>query len=771
MKNDQVSRLRVIVQGTIQGVGFRPFIYKLATRFALHGYVKNSPQGVLIEVEGHHKVLENFLLGIEPEKPPRASIQSLESIFLDPVGYADFSILPSEEGGEKTVPAMPDIATCPDCLQEMQDPANRRFRYAFTNCTNCGPRFSIMESLPYDRPNTSMKQFTMCALCRSEYENPLDRRFHAQPNACPECGPHLELLDRSGSLLASHDEALRVTAEHLRKGAIVALKGLGGFQILTDAGNNASILRLRQRKHREEKPFALMFPSLESVRLFCEVSPLEERLLQSPESPIVILKRKHTEHLVSDMVAPGNPWLGAMLPYTPLHHLLMADLQFPVVATSGNLSEETLCTDENEALVRLHGIADVFLIHNRPITRHMDDSIARIVMGREMILRRARGYAPLPVYLPLQLPPLLAVGGHMKNTIAVSAGNKIFISQHVGDLGTTQSFQTFTKTIDGFVKLYDQPSASQVAILCDAHPDYASSRYANNQKSAYPVQHHYAHILSCMADNGLFENGKPASALGVAWDGAGYGSDSTLWGGEFLRIMDSGFQRVAHLRPFQLPGGETAIKEPRRSALGLLYEAFGDEAFAMSDLAPIKSFSQKELDILRSSLKKNINSPVTSSIGRLFDAVAGILGLNLQSGFEGQAAMKLEFALLDFPSDQLYNFKLNDSNGLVIIDWEPLLKDLLEDLRALVPAGTISAKFHNTLSAVIVSVAKRINIKKVVLSGGCFQNKYLTEQTVRLLANSAGQFQPYWHQRIPPNDGGISLGQAVSALLMQTNRD
>jgi hydrogenase maturation protein HypF len=768
MNNGRQLRLRVIVQGAVQGVGFRPFIYKLAARFALHGCVKNSPQGVFIEVEGHKDSLENFLVCIEPEKPPRASIHSLEPSFLDPIGYTNFSIIASDKSGEKSAPAMPDIATCSDCLREIQDPANRRYRYPFTNCTNCGPRFTIMGSLPYDRPNTSMKHFKMCLRCLSEYEDPLDRRFHAQPNACPECGPHLELWDREGALSASHDEALLKTADSLKEGAIIAVKGLGGFHIMTSATNDTSINLLRQRKHHE-KPFALMFPDLWSVSLHCEISPVEKRLLESPEAPIVILKYKNSSQLVSNAVAPGNPYLGVMMPYTPLHHLLMAELKIPVVATSGNLAEETLCTDEKEALERLGGIADRFLIHNRPILRHMDDSIARIIMGRELILRRARGYAPLPVYLQHPLPPLLAVGGQMKNTVAVSAGNKVFLSQHIGDLGSTQSFHTFTKTIESFARLYDQPPAGQIAILCDAHPDYVSTRFANEMgPRCFPVQHHYAHVLSCMAENDLLENGRPTPVLGVAWDGSGYGDDSTLWGGEFLRIADSGFQRVAHLRPFHLPGGELAIKEPRRSALGLLYEAFGESAFTMNELAPIKSFSPIELDVLKTSLKNKINSPATSSIGRLFDAVAGILGLIQQSSFEGQAAMSLEFALLDFPSDQLYNFKLTETNGPIIIDWEPLLKDLLADVRASVPAGTISAKFHNTLSSIIVAVAERAGINKVVLSGGCFQNKYLTEQTIHKLAI---QFQPYWHQRIPPNDGGIALGQAVSAFILKKNRD
>ena len=782
MNDNQLIRLRVTIRGSVQGVGFRPFIFRLATGLGLKGWVKNSLQGVFIEAEGFHGILESFLLRIEPEKPPRAFIQSLESLFLDPRGYQSFEILPSDKAGAKTTLILPDIATCADCLKEVMDPGNRRYRYPFTNCTNCGPRFSIIESLPYDRLNTTMKEFALCSRCQAEYNDPLDRRFHAQPNACPECGPQLELWDRKGTVLASGDNALRKTAEVIRQGAVIAVKGLGGFHLMVDASNPAAVLTLRRRKHRETKALALMFPSLDSVKTLCAVTALEERLLVSPESPIVLLlKRIGVEGQITG-IAPRNPYLGALLPYTALHHLLLKELGFPVVATSGNLAEETLCTEEKEAIARLSDIADFFLVHNRPIARHMDDSIARVIMGREMLLRRARGYAPLPIHAQNFLPPLLAVGGHMKNTIAISAGNQVFLSQHIGNLETTQAFHVFTQTIESFTRLYDQPCIEDLStgtademkkplIMCDAHPDYASTRFAGEQRN--PVQHHYAHILSCMAENDLICSlrERQLPVLGVAWDGMGYGDDATLWGGEFLRIDANGFRRVAHLRGFRLPGGEKAIKEPRRSALGLLYEVFADDLFSIKELAPLLAFSQNELEILQTALKRNINSPLTSSAGRLFDAVASIAGLCQQSEFEGQAAMELEFSLMGFTTALAYSFELVDREGIVVVDWAPMLREMLVDQQS--SAGEISAKFHNTLTAMIVAVAERIGEEKVVLSGGCFQNKYLTEQAVNTLAKtqtgrSSGQyFRPYWHQRVPPNDGGIALGQAVASSFLK----
>jgi hydrogenase maturation protein HypF len=844
--NSQRTRLKLTVRGAVQGVGFRPFVFRLATELGLAGWVNNSPQGVFIEVEGPRAELEKFLLRLEIEKSPRSFIQSLEASWLDPVGYKAFEIRPSETGGNKTALVLPDIATCPDCLREIFDPTNRRHLYPFTNCTHCGPRFSIIESLPYDRANTSMKAFTMCPLCQAEYDDPRDRRFHAQPNACPVCGPRLEFWQsRTGfqpvsdsknngdrrDACPTNNDALLAAAKAIREGKIVAVKGLGGFHLMVDARNDKAVQLLRERKHREEKPFALMFPSLESVKAECEVSPLEERLLCSPEAPIVLLRRRRQSQIsnlksqIAEGAAPGNPYLGAMLPYTPLHHLLMAELRFPVVATSGNLNDEPICTDEREALERLGGIADVFLVHNRPIVRHVDDSIVRVMLDRELVLRRARGYAPLPITLnpqpsTLNPQPILAVGAHLKNAVALSVGNRVFISQHIGDLETEQAYSAFHRVIADFKNLYE---VRPQIIAADLHPDYLSTKFALEKvpssgfsRSGPPeggtpsdkprhagsdqpslgsfgaagtgapqiiqVQHHIAHVLSCMAEN---EVAPPA--LGVSWDGTGYGTDGTIWGGEFFLVTNESIERIAHLRPFRLPGGDQAVKEPRRTAIGLLYEMSGESIFSGQKVrregapnstrgacAPLAAFSPAELATLKTMLVKKLNSPVTTSMGRLFDAVASLINLRQQIRFEGQAAMELEFVIdganigeayplpIENAVDQTKDLSRITHHASRILDWSPMVREILTDVERNIPIGIISAKFHNALAEGIVAVARHAGQNRVVLSGGCFQNRYLTERVVRRL--QAEGFRPYWHQRVPPNDGGIALGQVVAAL-------
>ena len=759
-----LERARAVVRGAVQGVGFRPFVYRLAKELNLAGWVLNSTQGVFIEVEGAGAALREFLVRLEREKPPRGIIQSLEFSFLDAVGYKDFTIRISEETGAKTVLILPDIATCPHCLMEIFQPSNRRHRYPFTNCTNCGPRFTLIEELPYDRPNTSMKEFAMCALCEREYHDPADRRFHAQPNACPSCGPHLEMWDSGGNVLALHDEALHLAAEEVRGGKIVALKGLGGFQLIADARNESAVKRLRKRKHRSEKPFALMYPSLEMVREHCHVSELEERLLLSPEAPIVLVQRWSPP--LAPSIAPGNPYLGVMLPSTPLHHLFLRELGFPVIATSGNLSDEPICTDEQEALARLNGIADYFLVHNRPIVRPVDDSIARVVRGRETVLRRARGYAPLPVHLKMPLPCVLAVGAHLKNTVALSVGDKgvadpgvgynVFLSQHIGDLETSEAHAAFRAIAADLPRLYE---ATPEVVACDLHPDYLSTQYAAQLAAQldvplHPVQHHWAHVLSCMAENEV-----EFPALGVAWDGTGYGPDGTIWGGEFLLAGEKSFERVAHFRHFQLPGGEAAIKQPSRTALGVLFEMGGAAALDQKDLAPVRDFSEGDLALVRQMLVKGLQAPVTSSAGRLFDAVASIAGLRQQMSFEGQAAMELEFAIQPCIGEA-YSFEIKSTSPSVI-DWRPMIEQIVEDVRCGLAAGVISAKFHNALVEIIVAVARHVGQTRVVLTGGCFQNRYLTERSVQRLLEAG--FRPYWHQRVPTNDGGIALGQIVDA--------
>jgi hydrogenase maturation protein HypF len=768
---DRVTqRLRVRIRGAVQGVGFRPFVYRLATELGLRGWVINSSAGVVIEVDGEPGPLGQFLLRVGRDCPPRAIVQGLESAFLEPGGFSGFEIRESA-GGEKTALVLPDIATCPDCLAELLDPANRRYRYPFANCTNCGPRFSIIEGLPYDRPRTTMAGFPMCDACRREYGDPLDRRFHAQPNACPACGPRLEFWDADGRTLAAADEALRAAEARITDGAIVAVKGLGGFHLVVDARNDAAVGRLRQVKVREEKPFALMFPTLASVVRSCEVGDREARLLASPEAPIVLLRRRADEGTspIAASVAPGNPYLGVMLPYTPLHHILLADLGFPIVATSGNRSDEPICTDEREAIERLRGLADVFLVNNRPIARHVDDSIVRVVAGRELVLRRARGYAPLPVSLRSGGPPVLGVGAHLKNCVALSVGANVFVSQHIGDLETVEAFGAFERVIAAFERLYEAPP---VIVARDAHPDYLSSAYAIRRGAATrTVQHHLAHVLSCMAENEV-----QPPALGVSWDGTGYGLDGAIWGGEFITVTPSSAVRVATFRPFPLPGGDRAVREPRRTALALLGEVFGDAAWAMADVATLSAFSEPERRIVRAMIERGVNTRRTSSVGRLFDAVASISGLRQHVRFEGQAAMELEFALEGTRTDDRYPLDVAATGrdaagtgpavaGLIdgtrwIIDVAPLVGALVDDARANVPVALMSARFHNALVDAAVEIARRSMLERVVLSGGCFQNRYLLERTIARLR--AEGFRPVWHQRVPPNDGGIALGQVAA---------
>ncbi len=786
------KRLRIEIHGAVQGVGFRPYVYRLATELALAGWVINDTRGVFIEVEGDETALARFLERLPNEKPPRAIIHSIDSEWLDAIGYSQFAIRHSDEAGAKTVLVLPDIATCDDCLREVFDARDRRARYPFTNCTNCGPRFSIIEALPYDRPNTTMRHFTMCPDCQREYDDPRNRRFHAQPNACPVCGPKLKVT--SSKLKVENLEPIAHTARLLAQGYIVAVKGLGGFLLMVDARNAATLARLRERKPRRDKPFALMARDLAQARTLVEMDAQAEALLTSPEAPIVLLRRK-PDAPVAENVAPGNPYLGVMLPYTPLHHLLLHEIDFPVVATSGNLSDEPICTDENEALERLGHIADFFLIHNRPIARHVDDSVMTIMLGEPRFMRRARGYAPLPILLARDIPTILAVGAHLKNTIALSVRNQVFISQHIGDLETPEAMNAFERVIADFLKLYE---ATPVAIAHDLHPDYLSTRWAIEQgrlgewesgrdpfpalplspsPTLFAVQHHHAHLAACLAEN------HAARALGVTWDGTGYGTDGTIWGGEFLLGDAKDFARVAHLRPFRLPGGEAAVKEPRRVALALLWELYGDAVLERDDLAPIRAFTRAERRTLAQMLARGINAPVTTSAGRLFDGVAALIGLHQRVSFEGQAAMALEYAadaavaeaypvavrrvLADKETRRQGDRGSESPDHLVtlspchILDWQLLLESVLADLSRGVERGIIAARFHNALVQAIVAVAQAIGEENVALSGGCFQNRWLTERAATQLAHAG--FRVLLHRHVPPNDGCISLGQVVVA--------
>jgi hydrogenase maturation protein HypF len=758
---EQRERLQLRLRGAVQGVGFRPFVYRLARALDLAGFVENSPQGVTIEIEGETQRIQAFERRLRAEAPPRAEIRGLESETLASLGSTRFEIRSSDRSGPRTALILPDGAVCRDCLAEVWDRADRRHRYPFTNCTACGPRYSIILDLPYDRGRTTMARFTMCARCRSEYEDPGDRRFHAEPNACPECGPHLELWNAAGRVIATRDDALLAAATAVREGRTVAVKGLGGFHLLVDARDEEAVRRLRARKRREAKPLAVMVPSLAFAREECDMTAGEERLLLSAEAPIVLLRPRRRS--LAPSVASDTPCLGLFLPYTPLHHLLLAELGFPVVATSGNLSDEPICTDEHEAVERLAGIADMFLVHDRPIARAVDDSVARIVGDRPMLLRRARGYAPFPVARASELPPILAVGSHLKNTVAVSVGSEVFLSPHVGDLDTEPAYAAFRETVDTLLRLYQ---VRPEAVACDAHPDYVSTQYARRSgTSVVPVQHHHAHVLAAMADHAL-----APPVLGFAWDGSGYGGDGTVWGGETLLVGEHGFERLAWLRPFPLPGGEKAVREPRRSALGALYALEGDALFEDESWRRLGLFTEEEATVLRSMLERGLNSPLASSAGRLFDAAAALAGLHPVAAFEGQAAMALEAALGGFEGDERYPFLVEADRGGrgLVLDWGPMLRGLRDDVVSGAETGRISLRFHNTLAEMIAATAVRCGAERVVLTGGCFQNRYLTERTAERLR--ASRIDACWHERIPPNDGGIAVGQVLAAAQQLSSR-
>lgn len=752
-----VRRL-IVVRGAVQGVGFRPHVYRHATALGLVGWVGNTPEGLRIEAEGSPAAVAAFLQATRDSAPTHARIADLSIVEAPPRGEQRFVIRESLLSGSRRSQMLPDLATCDACLAELYDPSDRRFRYPFVSCTECGPRYTIIEELPYDRARTSMRAFAMCGACQAEYRDPAERRFHAEANACPDCGPQLALWDASGAVLARGDAALVAAGAALREGGIVAAKGVGGFHLLADAGDEAVVRRLRARKRRPEKPFAVMFPDLEALRGSCHVEAATESLLTGPARPIVLLPRRAGP--IAEAVAPGSPRLGAFLPYAPMHHLLLGELGAPMVATSANPSDEPIVFDEAEATRRLAGIADLFLVHDRPILRPVDDSVAQLACGRPQLLRSARGHAPMTIAVEAMTEGILAYGGHMKATIASSVGHGISLTQHLGDLGSQASRDAYRAALEDVVRLQEKPP--RVAVR-DLHPDYVSSREAETSGLAVcSVPHHLAHVSACLA-----EHGQEPPVLGVAWDGTGYGPDGTIWGGEFLQLSERSWRRVAHLRPFRLPGGDAAAREPRRAALGLLYAAFGDDAFSMADLPAVASWTPAERGTLRTMLERGVHSPFTSSVGRLFDAFAALAGLRLRSSYEGQAAAELEAAAGDQQTGPCYAFPVStDREGVAIIDWQPALLALLADLRATAKIASISFAFHEGLAAAIVEVARCVGERRVVLSGGCFQNVRLTEAAVRALR--AAGFEPFWHQRIPPNDGGLSLGQAAwAARVMQ----
>jgi hydrogenase maturation protein HypF len=751
-----VARLSITIEGIVQGVGFRPFVHTSATRHGLSGWVSNDADGVHVEVEGDEGDIGRFLSGLT-HPPPAARIDRIVTKELPNNGDAG---LPSSRGfviRESTAAAMArptlpaDQATCADCAEETETPSERRYLYPFTNCTICGPRYTIIEALPYDRLRTSMKQFPMCEACAREYENPSDRRFHAQPIACPTCGPTVTLIGSSREVVASRESALQAAAGALCAGRILALKGLGGYQLLCDATSEDAVVRLRERKGREEKPLAVMFPSLQALHGACVVSSEEERATLSSEAPILLVRRREEgQPVVAPAVAPGTPRLGVMLPYTPLHRLLLARVGRPLVCTSGNLSEEPMCIAEEEAFERLGRLADLFLVHNRMIVRPVDDSVARVGPVGLELLRRARGFAPLP--LPLAGEGcVLALGGQLKNTVALANGGQVVVSQHVGDLSSIEGTLLCARVADDLVRFF---GARPDRVACDLHPDYASTRLAEQLAAHWSVplvrvQHHHAHIAACMAEHSL-----SGPVLGLAWDGSGLGADGTVWGGEALVIDGARFRRVAHLRPFSLPGNERAVREPRRAAAGVLYEIF--QTNFPDYLTP---HGTSDSIIIR-MLERGLNSPRTTSIGRLFDAVAAMTGVCTQVSFEGQAAMALEHVAEGIEDDAAYPLPLGAGHP-AIADWEPLVRALQRDLQRGTGKAVLAARFHNALVNLAEDIANHVGLRQVVLSGGCFQNLRLAAATRQRLSKCG--FEVFAPRLYPPNDGGLSLGQAFVA--------
>ncbi len=758
VKTSTISLSSISVRGVVQGVGFRPFVFQLAKRHNLRGWVRNTSEDVQIAVEGEAKNIEQFAKDLRGQAPPMSHIEGIEVARGTPKNYNGFEIRKSVTESGKYQLVSPDIATCPDCLKEIFDPKDRRYRYPFTNCTNCGPRFTIIKDIPYDRPNTTMGSFKMCPACRKEYDDPLIRRFHAQPNACPVCGPKLELVDAKGKIVVG-DDVSKKTAELLKEGKIVAVKGLGGFLLACDATNEKTVNRLRQRKNRPAKPLAVMMSDIDEIRRHCELNKAEENLLKSPGSPIVLVKWK-SESTITKAVAPGLKHLGVMLPYTPLHHLLLRDVWLPLVMTSGNLSEEPIAKDNDEALRRLGSIADHFLMHNRDIHARYDDSVMIVERDIPRFARRARGYAPYPIHLPYQSRQILGCGAEEKNTFCLTRDNYAFVSQHIGDMENLETLEHYVNTIGLYKKLF---RIEPKIIAYDMHPEYLPTKYgkelaANSRLKLFPVQHHHAHIVSCMVDNGV-----KGSVIGVALDGTGYGTDGNIWGGEFMVADYKGFKRAAHLEYLPLAGGALAIKKPYRTAIGYL-TALGIELDR--NLPLFKEVNKGEIAIIKNQVEKGFNAPLTSSMGRLFDAAAALCGVRGVIEYEAQAAIELEMAADEAPDEKgVYPFSYEKQADVNIIKVADLLKAMIKDILNDTPQAVVAARFHNTIARMILEtcqkIAKESGIKRAALSGGVFQNRLLLRKAVPLL-ESAG-FEVYTHRQVPCNDGGISLGQVVIA--------
>lgn len=748
-----------MVRGIVQGVGFRPFVYRIASELGLAGYVINRSDAVRVEVEGPAESVAAFEHQLKTEAPPLAVILGVEAVEITPLGDTGFRISASEIEPGSSTPIPPDIATCADCLHEMFDPHDRRYLYPFLNCTNCGPRFTIIREVPYDRPATTMVDFTMCAECEREYHDPANRRFHAQPTACPKCGPRVWFATavEPQKEVAEAGAAIEAVRSALEQGQVIAVKGIGGFHLACDARNGKAVRTLRERKGRHGKPLAVMIPDIEIARAWTQISAQEEAVLASPRRPIVLLRRKPSADGPADEVATGQAHLGLMLPYSPLHHLLIRER--PLVMTSGNLSEEPIARDNDEAIERLGPLVDGFLLHDRGIHVVCDDSVVRVFRGVELPIRRSRGHTPFPVVLPSEPPSILAVGGELKATLCVTKAANAYLSQHIGDMANLETMQAFERALEHLRSLFRTDPAM---VACDMHPGYLSTqwaqRYADRQKiPLIPVQHHHAHISSVMAEHGLAGD---ASVVGVAWDGTGYGTDGTIWGGEFLVAGYRDFERIGYLRPILLPGGDAAIKRPYRSALAHLFAAGLEWS---SDLPCVVACPQAELKLLRRQLEGGLNCVPCTSMGRLFDALASLTGICQSTTYEAQPAMELEARTGDC-SYKPYAVNVPDAFPLVL-DPRPLFTSVIADLRSHSSLETIASRIHATVTQWLVSGCRRIRehtgLDTVALSGGTFQNVLLLKQAVEKLEEDG--FRVLTHRLVPPNDGGIALGQAAIA--------
>jgi hydrogenase maturation protein HypF len=745
---------KVTVNGVVQGVGFRPFVYQLAKQHRLNGRVANTSAGVVIHIEGPKIKFDAFIKDLPRKCPPLAQIVEISSTDQAYGHYTEFKIDVSQNRAGMETLISPDISVCADCLTELFNPNDRRFRYPFINCTNCGPRYTIIDDIPYDRPKTSMKRFHMCPACRAEYDDPDDRRFHAQPNACAACGPRVDLFDKNRQPVDAQDP-IKKTALLLKQGYIVAIKGLGGFHLAADAQNSAAAKTLRRRKAREEKPLAIMAANIEKIRKFAEITPQEEIQLKSPQRPIVLLQKKEPNP-ITDEVAPKNRCFGAMLPYTPLHYLLLEHDFTALIMTSANRSEEPISIDNDDAFQRLSNIADYFLVHNRDIYLRNDDSIVKRIAGQLRFIRRSRGYVPVPVFLKAKVPPILACGAELKNTVCLTKKKQAFISQHIGDLENIPAYECFTKTIAHMQRILD---VTPEITAFDMHPNYLSTRYAEalQDLEKVPVQHHHAHIVSCMTENRI-----DGPVIGLSFDGTGYGTDGHVWGGEVLVADALGFKRMAHLAYVPMPGGDAAIRQPWRMAVSYLYETFGNGCEDLG-LPLFKKIDAAKVDTIKKMIRNRFNSPYTSSLGRLYDGVAAMIGLRDQVGFEGQAAMELEMIAADKPAG-IYDYEWTSADPRRVL-FQPMIGGIVRDVLKRTPKAKISSKFHGSLIRLFTDlcgvISKETGLKRVVLSGGAFQNSILLSGLIQSLTQK--NLQVLTHKLVPPNDGGISLGQAMVA--------